>query len=73
MADVLVKTPDIDVNAKDNVSMANLFLHLYILWNLNYDNFKQCFMNLHIFVYDLNLLYTLDWLTFALQMFHVKN
>ena len=25
------------------------------------------------FVYELNLLYTIDLLTFGLQMFHVKN
>ena len=31
VADVLVKTPNIDVNAKNIVSMTNLFLHQYIL------------------------------------------
>ena len=31
VADVLVKTPNIDVNAKTNVSMTNLFLQQYIL------------------------------------------
>ena len=31
VADVLVKTPNIDVNVKNIVSMTNLFLHQYIL------------------------------------------
>ena len=41
MTSVLLKIPNIEINAKDNVSLPSLLLYQYIIHNHNYHRFNK--------------------------------